>query len=216
MKDAFKAARRSMVRNQLERREIRDLRVLDAFRRVPRDRFVREEDLAHAYEDHPIPIGYGQTISQPYMVALMTQCLELAGSETVLEIGTGSGYQAAILCELARKVYSVERHEPLSERAAMTLQYLGYANFELRVGDGTLGWAEAAPFDRIMVTASAPEVPPSLIQQLADDGILVMPVGPSGMQMLQVLRKHGSETDSEGVCSCVFVKLIGEEGYEED
>ncbi|HUV39576.1 MAG TPA: protein-L-isoaspartate(D-aspartate) O-methyltransferase [Planctomycetota bacterium] len=214
--DDYKAARRSMVHNQLERRDIRDLRVLDAFRRVPRECFVREEDVDRAYDDRPIPIGYGQTISQPYMVALMTQCLELTGTEKVLEVGTGSGYQAAVLCELAADVYSIERHEPLSERAAMTLQYRGYTNFTLRRGDGTLGWPEQAPFDRIIVTAAAPQVPPSLLRQLADDGILVIPVGPVGMQMLKVIRRHAGATSDEDVCSCVFVKLIGHEGYHDD
>ena len=204
-----------MVRNHLERRDIRDRRVLDAFRRVPRDRFVREDDVRQAYDDHPIPIGYGQTISQPYMVALMTQCLELAGTEKVLEIGTGSGYQTAILCELAGQVHSIERHEPLSERAEITLQYLGYRNFELYVGDGTLGRPDEAPFDRILVTASAPEIPPSLKEQLVDGGILVMPVGRVGMQMLTVLRKHVGESELEDICTCIFVPLIGEEGHSE-
>jgi len=215
MADSYAAARKAMVANQLERRGIADLRVLEAFRRVPRDRFVPDGDLERAYDDHPLPIGGGQTISQPYMVALMTQCLELAGSERVLEVGTGSGYQTAILCELAERVYSVERIAELSERASVTLQYLGYSNFELRVGDGTLGWAEEAPFDRIIVTAAAPEIPPTLKGQLADEGVLVMPVGPVGYQKLVVLRRHAGETESESVCDCVFVRLIGEEGHTE-
>jgi len=213
--DPYVAVRRSMVRNHLERRDIRDLRVLEAFRHIPRDRFVREEDVTHAYEDHPLAIGYGQTISQPYMVALMTQCLELTGGEKVLEIGTGSGYQTAVLCELAEQVYSVERVAPLSERAGITLQYVGYANYALRIGDGTLGWLAHAPFDRVIVTAGAPSVPPSLFEQLADGGLLAMPVGPVGMQMLKVYRRIAGMTKDEDVCSCVFVKLIGKEGYEE-
>lgn len=204
-----------MLKNQLEPRGIKDLRVLEAFRRVPRESFVLDGDASQAYADHPIPIGYAQTISQPYMVALMTQCLELTGSEKVLEIGTGSGYQTAILCELAREVWSIERIQPLSERAAMTLQYLGYSSVHLRVGDGTLGWPEEAPFDRIIVTAAAPEVPPSLRKQLADDGLLVMPVGEMGIQALQVWRRRAGETESESVCDCVFVRLIGKEGYPE-
>ena len=231
MNDPHEAARHFMVREQLERRGIRDARVLDAFRRVPRHAFVPSDVEAYAYDDRPQPIGLEQTISQPYMVALMTQCLELAGAERVLEIGTGSGYQTAILCELARRVYSIERLSELSERAGMTLQYLGYANYELRVGDGTLGWPEQAPFDRIIVTAAAPDVPPSLLRQLADatlrsgeaatslrstsGGILVIPVGPVGMQELKVLRKRSGETHGESVCDCVFVRLIGEEGYQE-
>jgi len=145
----------------------------------------------------------------------MTQCLELAGREVVLEIGTGSGYQTAILCELAKYVYSIERIQALSERAGDTLRSLGYTNVELRVGDGTLGWPEHAPFDRIIVTAAAPDVPGSLRDQLVDGGILVIPVGPTGLQTLQVLRKHAGRTESESVCDCVFVKLIGEEGYDE-
>ncbi|HUW55819.1 MAG TPA: protein-L-isoaspartate(D-aspartate) O-methyltransferase [Planctomycetota bacterium] len=215
MTDPYEATRESMVTGQLERRGIRDLRVLEAFRRVPRDRFVCQSDVHRAHEDHPLAIGCGQTISQPYMVALMTQCLELAGREVVLEIGTGSGYQTAILCELAKYVYSIERIQALSERAGDTLRSLGYTNVELRVGDGTLGWPEHAPFDRIIVTAAAPDVPGSLRDQLVDGGILVIPVGPTGLQTLQVLRKHAGRTESESVCDCVFVKLIGEEGYDE-
>jgi protein-L-isoaspartate(D-aspartate) O-methyltransferase len=215
MSDPYRETRESMVKMQLESRDVRDLRVLEAFRRVPRDRFVLSADLDQAYEDHPLPIGHGQTISQPYMVGLMTQCLELIGSERVLEIGTGSGYQTAILCELAQDVFSVERIEPLSERAALTLQYLGYSNVHLKLGDGTLGWREHAPFDRIIVTAAAPEMPKSLTEQLAPEGVLVIPVGPVGMQTLMVMRKHAGETESESVCDCVFVKLIGEEGYSE-
>ena len=215
MGDPHEAERLSMVKVQLESRGIKDLRVLEAFRRVGRDRFVVSGDVDQAYDDHPLSIGHGQTISQPYMVALMTQCLELVGSEKVLEIGTGSGYQTAILCELAKVVYSIERIEPLSERAAITLQYLGYSNFHLRVADGTLGWKEEAPFDRIIVTAAAPDIPKSLQGQLADEGILVIPVGPVGMQTLMVMRKHAGETESESVCECVFVRLIGEEGYQD-
>ncbi len=215
MADPHEAARHFMVEEQLRRRGIRDERVLDAFRRVQRHTFVPAESEPDAYDDHPLPIGEGQTISQPYMVALMTQCLELKGSERVLEIGTGSGYQTAILCELARKVHSIERIAALSERAGMTLQYLGYRNYELRLGDGTLGWPEAAPFDRILVTAAAPDVPPSLKRQLADGGILVIPVGPVGYQQLMVLRKRAGKTEEESVCDCIFVKLIGKEGYDE-
>jgi protein-L-isoaspartate(D-aspartate) O-methyltransferase len=215
MSDSYAAARLDMVESHLRRRGIRDLRVLEAFRRVPRQQFVLEHDSHAAYEDHPLPIGYDQTISQPYMAALMTQCLELTGSEKVLEIGTGSGYQTAVLCELARQVCSVERIAPLSERAQMTLQFLGYSNFRLRVGDGTLGWPEESPFDRIMVTAAAPDVPASLEKQLAPEGVLAIPVGPVGMQVLMVMRKHAGKTESESVCDCVFVRLIGKEGYSE-
>jgi protein-L-isoaspartate(D-aspartate) O-methyltransferase len=213
MEKSHEAARHFMVKEQLERRGIRDARVLDAFRRTPREAFVPADLADSACEDHPLPIGCEQTISQPYMVGLMTQCLELKGTERVLEVGTGSGYQTAILCELAKQVYSIERIEALSERAALTLQYLGYRNFHVRVGDGTLGWPEEAPFDRIIVTAAAPDVPPSLVRQLVEDGILVIPVGPVGMQQLMVLRKRAGKMEGENVCDCVFVKLIGKEGY---
>ena len=215
MSDPYEAVRESMVNVQLRSRDVKDLRVLEAFRRVPRDRFVLAGDVDRAYEDHPLSIGHGQTISQPYMVGLMTQCLELAGAERVLEVGTGSGYQTAILCELAKEVFSIERIGPLSDRAALTLQYLGYSNFHLEVGDGTLGWRDESPFDRIIVTAAAPEIPKTLTEQLAGEGILVIPVGPVGMQTLMVMRKHAGETESESVCDCVFVKLIGQEGYME-
>ena len=204
-----------MITEQLERRGIRDERVLDAFRSVPREAFVPADAAEGAYEDHPLQIGYEQTISQPYMVGLMTQCLELKGTERELEIGTGSGYQAAILCELAAQVYSIERIAALSERAGLALQYCGYANVHLRVGDGTLGWPDESPFDRIIVTAAAPDVPESLKRQLADGGILVIPVGPVGMQQLMVLRKHAQRTEGESVCDCIFVRLIGKEGYAE-
>src|SRR6266404_9638570 len=157
-----------MVDEQLARRGITDARVLDVMQRIPRHRFV-EEGLTHgAYEDHPLPIGEGQTISQPYIVALMTALLELTGQEKVLEVGTGSGYQTAVLAELARRVCSIERLPRLAERARATLESLGYDNVWVRVGNGTLGWPDQAPFDRIIVTAGGPGVPPPLVQQLAD------------------------------------------------
>ncbi len=215
MSDPYESRRLAMVTEQVERRGVRDTRVLEALRRVPRHLFLPEENIEIAYDDRPAPIGFNQTISQPYMVGLMSQCLELTGSERVLEIGTGSGYQTAVLCELAKEVCSIERIEPLSERAGMTLQYLGYRNCELLVGDGTLGWPAPAPFDRILVTAAAPDVPESLKRQLADGGILVIPVGPIGVQQLMVLRKHSGRTEGESICDCVFVKLIGREGYSE-
>ena len=204
-----------MVQQQLTPRGITNQRVLETFADVPRERFVLEEDRERAYGDYPIPIGHGQTISQPYMVALMTECLAPSSSDRILEIGTGSGYQTAILCELADEVYTVERVPELSSRAERTLTELGYANFHTRVADGTLGWPEHAPFDGIMVTASSPDVPQSLKSQLAEGARLVIPVGPTGMQTLMVLTRHGTTTDEQAICDCVFVKLIGKEGWNE-
>jgi protein-L-isoaspartate(D-aspartate) O-methyltransferase len=211
--DRLAQSREEMVRLQLARRGVKDERVLEAFRRVPRHRFVPPGARFAAYDDHPLAIGRGQTISQPYMVALMTEELRLGGGERVLEIGTGSGYQTAILAELCDRVYSVERIESLSLSAREVLADLGYANISFRVGDGTLGWAEYAPFDRILVTAGAPSVPPTLQRQLSDKGILVVPVGRSYFQTLTTLRRFGSRFREQRVCDCVFVKLVGEEGW---
>lgn len=216
VRDEYLAQRRSMVERQLRARGIHDVRVLEAFSRIPREQFVLEEDRDQAYEDHPVPIGCAQTISQPYMVAIMTQVLAPSPSDRVLEIGTGSGYQTAVLCELAKEVFSIERVAELSERASLALQYIGFSNFHTRIGDGSLGWREEAPFDGIMVTASAPEIPASLKSQLAEGGRLVMPVGPTGMQTLMVLTRQGGKTDEEAVCECVFVKLIGKEGWQDE
>jgi len=204
-----------MVKSQLLARDITDERVLEAFRKVPRHRFVPETDQSRAYQDHPLSIGAGQTISQPYMVALMSQCLALGGWETVLEIGTGSGYQTAMLAELAETVYTVERIEELSTRAEGILADLGYPRISFRVGDGTLGWPEAGPFDRIIVTAAAPHIPETLKCQLVDGGSLVVPVGPREGQQLMVIRRDGEDYPQTNVCACIFVKLIGEEGFSE-
>ena len=209
----YAVLRRQMVQFQLADRGIKDARVLGAFSVVPREKFVSAEYVDEAYSDHPLPIGLGQTISQPYMVALMTECLRLESEERVLEIGTGSGYQTAILAKLAGVVYTIERHEALAASAAKLLEDLEFANVHFRVGDGSLGWPEEAPFDRIIVTAAAPDVPASLVRQLVEDGILVIPVGPVGMQQLMVLRKRAGKMEGENVCDCVFVKLIGKEGY---
>ena len=216
MQTDFASERKFMVERHLRVRGITDEHVLKALGAIPRERFVPEGDADRAYGDHPIPIGHGQTISQPYMVALMTQCLGTSSKEKVLEIGTGSGYQTAVLCELAGEVYTIERVPELSQRASKTLRELGYRNFQERVGDGTLGWPEKGPFDAIMVTASAPEVPESLKRQLAEGGRLVIPVGPQGMQVLMVLTRQGGRTEEEAVCDCVFVRLIGKEGWRED
>ncbi len=207
--------REEMVSRQLAPRRIRDERVLAAFREVPRHLFAPGASLGEAYADHPLPIGEGQTISQPYMVALMTQCLGLAGGEKVLEIGTGSGYQAAILSRLAAEVYTVERVAALAERTGELFQRLGYDNISIRVGDGTLGWKEFAPFDAIIVTAGSPGIPPPLVEQLAEGGRLVIPAGGGYSQRLLVLERRGEKVIERDEGGCVFVPLIGEYGWKE-
>lgn len=207
------AQRRAMVERQLRARGIRDQRVLAAMARVPREHFVPPARRADAYDDRPLTIGHGQTISQPYMVALMSEALLLTGAERVLEIGTGSGYQTAILAELAARVFTVERVAELSETAKARLDELAYTTVCYRVGDGTLGWPEKAPFDRILVTAGAPEVPPALAAQLVDGGLLVIPVGNEYSQDLLRVQRRGERLRRERLCACVFVKLIGEQGW---
>ena len=207
--------RELMVEQQLTRRGIRDARVLAAFRSVPRHLFIGAALQREAYADHPLPIGEGQTISQPYMVALMTQCLALEGSERVLEIGTGCGYQAAILGRLAAQVFTIERIAALSKKAEALLGELGYTNVHCVVGDGTQGLPASAPYDGIIVTAGSPKVPEPLTEQLAEGGRLVIPVGGRWSQELLVVRKkHGALTE-QGVCGCVFVPLVGEHGWNE-
>lgn len=201
-------ARERMIERDLRRRGIRDERVLAAMRRVPRERFVLPEFVDDAFADEALPIDCEQTISQPYMVALMTEALELAGQERVLEIGTGSGYQTAILAELAGDVVSIERHQPLSKRARETLDQLGYKNIRLYVGDGALGRAELAPFDRILITAAARRCPPDLFEQLAEGGILVGPFGPPESQSLDLIRKSGGRPRVQSLTTCRFVPLI--------
>lgn len=209
----YEEERERMVENQIIRRGIRDKRVLDAMRQVPRHLFV-PEDIRHlAYSDGPLPIGHGQTISQPYIVALMTELLELTGEEKVLELGTGSGYQAAILSCLAREVYSIERHPALAEQARKILTQLGYDNVMIRVGDGTLGWPEHAPYDAIIVTAAAPDVPQPLTEQLADGGRLVAPVGSRWSQMLVKVKRQGNKLTRKNLTPVAFVPLIGEYGW---
>ncbi|NUM56549.1 MAG: protein-L-isoaspartate(D-aspartate) O-methyltransferase [Candidatus Hydrogenedentes bacterium] len=202
-----------MVESQLMARRIVDERVLDAMRAVPRHAFIPEPLRRHAYEDHPIEIGHGQTISQPYMVAVMTQLLELDPSDRVLEIGTGSGYQTAILASIASHVTSVERIPPLADRAAERLRNLEYSNIEVVTGDGTLGWRDGAPYDAIVVTAAAPSVPLSLREQLAEGGRLVCPVGPRELQYLVRVVRHGGSFHEDESVKCVFVPLIGAEGW---
>lgn len=186
--EAWIAARTRMVEQQLKRRDIRSPRVLEAMRRVPRHAFVPEPVRGEAYADHPLPIGHDQTISQPYIVAFMTEALDVQPGHKVLEIGTGSGYQAAVLAELARDVYTIEIVPPLADTAARTLSDLGYRNVHTRTGNGYAGWPEQAPFDRIMVTAAPPEVPPALVEQLKIDGLIAIPVGTS-VQELRIMRR---------------------------
>jgi protein-L-isoaspartate(D-aspartate) O-methyltransferase len=204
----FDPIRASMVDRQLRARGVRDERVLGAMRCVPREAFLPAGLAAEAYEDCALPIDCGQTISQPVIVAMMTEALQLAGDERVLEIGTGSGYQAAILAELAAAVYSIERHAELSRQAGERLSRLGYDNVLLRVGDGTLGWPEEAPFDRIIVTAAANECPPALWEQLAEGGVLVGPFGPSYEQALYKTHKVGGQPQSKVLTGCRFVPLV--------
>jgi protein-L-isoaspartate(D-aspartate) O-methyltransferase len=205
-----------MVERQLAGRGISDARVLEAFRKVPRHRYVHQPFTVSSYADSPLPIGSGQTISQPYIVALMTEALKLKGGERVLEIGTGSGYQAAILAELCREVYTVEREENLLEGSKKILsEEEGYGNIFYKCGDGTEGWEEKAPFDGIIVTAAAPDVPEPLKRQLAADGRAVIPVGSLYSQMLILLEKKGGKFSQTNLCGCVFVPLIGKYGWHE-
>jgi protein-L-isoaspartate(D-aspartate) O-methyltransferase len=206
-------ARDRMVETQLVPRGISDGRLLEAMRTVPRHRFVGPGMEASAYGDHALPIGHGQTISQPYMVAVMTQELRLTGAERVLEVGTGSGYQTAILAQLAEQVFSIERIGALAESARRLLEDLGITNVVIQVGDGTIGWTEFAPYDRILVTAGAPDVPKSLIEQLADPGVMVVPVGTQGFQDLKIVTKEGGKVRVESGGGCVFVPLLGKEGW---
>jgi protein-L-isoaspartate(D-aspartate) O-methyltransferase len=201
--------RERMVEEQLAARGITDPRVLAAMGRVPRHLFVDEAFRDRAYGDYPLPIGEGQTISQPFMVARMTELLRLGGTEKVLEIGTGSGYQAAVLAELAARVCTVERLPRLAARARQILEGLGYTNVWVRTANGTLGWPDEAPFDRIVVTAGGPEVPPPLFAQLAEGGRMVMPVGDAASQVLKVIEKAGGEMRVSEDSGCVFVKLVG-------
>lgn len=210
------AARKRMVREQLQARGISDRRVLDAMEWVPRHLFVPEALQEQAYDDRPQPIGARQTISQPLMVAQMTELLRLTGTEKVLEIGTGSGYQSAILAELAGQVVSIERHASLSDRAHGLLEWMGYCNLRLEIGDGSQGYPRLAPYDRILVTAGAPALPAPLLEQLAPNGRMVVPVGGAEMQTLLVARKDAMGNITTERCGeCVFVPLVGEHGWEE-
>ncbi|MEW6096625.1 MAG: protein-L-isoaspartate(D-aspartate) O-methyltransferase [bacterium] len=214
MNQRYEIERKKMVEEQIIRRGIIDERVIEAMLKIPREMFVEEALQQKAYCDYPLPIGCGQTISQPFMVALMTQHLKLSGSERVLEIGTGSGYQAAILAELAQKVYTIERVKFLYEKAQkILLENLRYKNIVTILGDGSLGVPNFAPFDRIIVTAAAPEIPKSLTDQLTDNGILVIPKGDKFFQSLLIVTKKDSKLLTKDVGGCVFVPLIGKCGW---
>jgi protein-L-isoaspartate(D-aspartate) O-methyltransferase len=205
--DDLRLLRYNLVR-QLQRDGITSRSVLRAMSHVPRERFIGSGVQSAAYVDRALPIGCDQTISQPYIVALMTQALQLSGSEKILEVGTGSGYQTAVLAQLAQHVFTIERWPELSERAAHILGELGYHNVSLRVGDGSAGWPEEAPFERIVVTAAAATVPPALMDQLRDEGILVVPVGGREGQVLQSIRKHQGKAIVTELCGCRFVPLV--------
>jgi protein-L-isoaspartate(D-aspartate) O-methyltransferase len=207
--------RKRMINEQIVSRGIHEERLLDALQRVPRHWFVLKEYADIAYSDGPLPIGQGQTISQPYIVALMTELLELHGDEVVLEVGTGSGYQAALLGALAHQVHTIERHFALAEKAEQVLRKLGITNVMVHVGDGTLGLPEYAPFQAIMVTAAAPRVPQPLFDQLDEGGWLVLPEGGSGGQMLDRWRKEGDKYHQEHIAPVAFVPLRGQHGWKE-
>lgn len=212
----FEAAREQMVEDQLRARGITDARVLAAMRTIPRHLFVDESMRQRAYEDSPLPIDAAQTISQPYMVALMSEVLELNGTERALEIGTGSGYQTAVLAALASEVFSVERLEGLADTARARLAALGYGeHVHVQTGDGSHGWAALAPFDAILVTAAVQSVPRPLVEQLADGGALVLPLGEVELQGLARIRRQGGALHVDYFGECRFVKLIGEYGWEE-
>ena len=208
--------RMRMVDEQIIARGIRDPRVITAMRKVPRHVFVEEALQNQAYSDHPLPIGEKQTISQPFMVALMTEAMQLKGMEKVLEIGAGSGYQTAILAEIAFKVFSIERIRSLTIQARKLLYDLGYLNVEIKFSDGTLGWVEESPFDAIIVTAGSPGIPQPLVDQLAVGGRLVIPIGDSADQELVRITKTEEGTKREDLGGCRFVKLIGQHGWEEE
>ncbi|HIE43839.1 MAG TPA: protein-L-isoaspartate(D-aspartate) O-methyltransferase [Candidatus Omnitrophica bacterium] len=210
----YKRLREEMVESQIRVRGIRDERVLNVMKEVPRHRFVPEAEVSFAYEDRPLPVGERQTISQPYMVALMTEKLELQGDEKVLEIGTGSGYQTAVLSRLCCDVYTVERIASLVLRSKRLFEELGYRNIQVKVGDGTEGWEENALYDGIIVTAGAPKIPRPLIEQLAEGGRIVIPVGNSFSQDLIVGKKVRGKLCKRVVCGCVFVPLIGKYGWD--
>jgi len=212
----YAAERQNMVEEQIAGRDIRDQRLLAAMREVPRHLFVPEEHRRHAYHDGPLPIGGGQTISQPYIVALMTQLLNLTGEETVLEIGTGSGYQAAILSQMAQQVHTIERDRRLAQTAASVLRELNYTNISMHIGDGSLGLPEYAPYQAILVTAAAPQAPPVVLEQLAEGGRLVIPVGGRMGQYLEKWQRRGETFTQDVLVPVAFVPLRGKYGWDND
>ena len=212
----YAAERQNMVEEQIAGRDIRDQRLLAAMREVPRHLFVPEEHRRHAYHDGPLPIGGGQTISQPYIVALMTQLLNLTGEEMVLEIGTGSGYQAAILSQMAQQVHTIERDRRLAQTAASVLRELNYTNVSMHIGDGSLGLPEYAPYQAILVTAAAPQAPPVVLAQLAEGGCLVVPVGGRMGQYLEKWQRRGETFMQDVLVPVAFVPLRGKYGWDND
>ncbi len=208
-KGDFKAMREKMVETQIKARGVKDPRVLSALNKVERHLFVPEEYLNSAYSDQPLPIGEGQTISQPYIVALMTELLELKGDEKVLEIGTGSGYQAAVLAELAKEVYTIEIVEPLATTAKNRLSELGYQNIKIKAGDGYLGWPEAAPFDAIILTCAPDHIPQPLVEQLKEGGRMVLPVGAYAQELKKIVKRSG-KIETTDIIPVVFVPMTGE------
>lgn len=205
----FSAQREEMVRRQIERRGMQDVRVLEALRQVPRHEFVPERFAAHAYEDSPAPIGFGQTISQPYIVALMLERLQLRGIERVLEIGSGSGYEAALLANLCEQVFSLEIIPELASRAENVLERLGYSNVRVRCGDGYLGWAEAAPFDRIIVSAAPNHVPERLLEQLAPNGVMILPLGEEDQRLVIITKDEEGTITRRNSVAVKFVPMTG-------
>jgi len=215
MSDRFAAQRRALI-NRMQEKGIRDLNVLRAFDLVHRHLFVPEAVAHRAYEDAPVPIGFGQTASQPSLQALYMQILEIGSKDRVLEIGTGSGFQTAILAQLADRVYSVERIRELATRAREALDALRISNVAILVGDGTIGWSRYAPYDAILVAAGGPEVPQPLLEQLADGGRMLVPVGPRDVQRLVLVRRHGDRFEQEEVLDCTFVPLLGRFGWADE
>ncbi len=216
MTDPYRLERERMVNTQLKKRGIHDSRVLEAFKKVPRHHFIPKNLADQAYADGPLPIGKSQTISQPYMVAIMTQSAEIVPGNRVLEIGSGSGYQCAILAEIGAEVYTIERVPALCEQAGETLRRLNYQNIHTRGGNGTLGWEEEAPFDAILITAGAPEIPKPLLEQLAIGGRLVIPLEEDYSQVLYIVRRSKEGFHRERGERCTFVPLIGKHGWKKD
>lgn len=210
----YKMLRENMVDCQIKARGINDEKILQSMREIPRHLFVPEQQRTYAYEDFPLPIGEGQTISQPHIVALMTEMLRLKGHEKVLEIGTGSGYQAAVLSKIAKEVYTIEKIESIGLKAKELFKELGYKNIKVKIGDGTEGWAQYSPYDGIIVTAGSPQIPEPLIEQLGENGRIVVPIGGPFSQDLILGEKIKGELITRTICGCVFVPLIGKHGWD--